>query len=78
MASLTSGPSDHSRRKTALVLAGGGITGFLYEVGVLAALDELAGAATSNDFDVYVGTLQARCWPPCSQMVLVRARSLRP
>jgi NTE family protein len=38
------------------VLAGGGITGFLYEVGVLAALDELAGGATSNDFDVYVGT----------------------
>jgi NTE family protein len=56
MASLTFGPSDHSRRKTALVLAGGGITGFLYEVGVLAALDELAGGAASNDFDVYVGT----------------------
>src|SRR5258708_13018551 len=56
MASLTSGPSDRSRRKTALVLAGGGITGFLYEVGVLAALDELAGGAASNDFDVYVGT----------------------
>ena len=56
MAFLTSGPSDRSRRKTALVLAGGGITGFLYEVGVLAALDELAGDAASNDFDVYVGT----------------------
>jgi NTE family protein len=56
IASLTSGPSDHSRRKTALVLAGGGITGFFYEVGVLAALDDLAGGATSNDFDVYVGT----------------------
>lgn len=56
MASLTSAPSDHSRRKTALVLAGGGITGFLYEVGVLTALDELAGRALSNDFDVYVGT----------------------
>ena len=39
-----------------MVLAGGGITGFLYEVGVLTALDELAGRALSNDFDVYVGT----------------------
>ena len=38
------------------MLAGGGITGFLYEVGVLAALDELAGRAVSNDFDLYVGT----------------------
>ena len=45
-----------SHPKTALVLAGGGITGFLYEVGVLAALDELAGCAVSNDFDLYVGT----------------------
>jgi predicted acylesterase/phospholipase RssA len=48
IASLTSGPSDHCRRKTALVLAGGGITGFLYEVGVPAALDELAGGAASR------------------------------
>lgn len=47
---------NQPRRKTALVLAGGGITGFLYEVGVLTALDELAGRALSNDFDVYVGT----------------------
>lgn len=38
------------------MLAGGGITGFLYEVGVLTALDGLAGRALSNDFDVYVGT----------------------
>ncbi len=42
--------------KDRLVLAGGRITGFLYEVGVLTALDELAGRALSNDFDVYVGT----------------------
>jgi len=27
-------------RKTALVLSGGGITGFLFEIGVLAALEE--------------------------------------
>jgi len=49
------GPGD-DRGKTALVLAGGGITGFLYEVGVLTALDELAGRALANDFDIYVGT----------------------
>lgn len=47
---------SESQPRTALVLAGGGITGFLYEVGVLAALDELAGRAVSIDFDLYVGT----------------------
>lgn len=56
MPSSTSTQPNQPRRKTALVLAGGGITGFLYEVGVLTALDELAGRALSNDFDVYVGT----------------------
>jgi NTE family protein len=46
-----------AERKKALVLAGGGITGFLYEVGVLSALDELAGAPISTrGFDMYVGT----------------------
>ena len=56
MPSSTSTQPNQPRRKTALVLAGGGITGFLYEVGVLTALDELAGRALSNDFDIYVGT----------------------
>lgn len=56
MPSSASTQPNQPRRKTALVLAGGGITGFLYEVGVLTALDELAGRALSNDFDVYVGT----------------------
>src|SRR5271156_2460094 len=56
MPSSTSTQPNQPRRKTALVLAGGGITGFLYEVGVLTALDELAGRALSNDFDVYIGT----------------------
>jgi predicted acylesterase/phospholipase RssA len=56
MPSSTSTQPNQPRRKTALVLAGGGITGFLYEVGVLTALDELAGRALSNDLDVYVGT----------------------
>src|SRR5208337_5404380 len=56
MPSSTSTQPNQPRRKTALVLAGGGITGFLYEVGVLTALDELAGRALANDFDIYVGT----------------------
>jgi NTE family protein len=56
MPSSISTQPNQPRKKTALVLAGGGITGFLYEVGVLTALDELAGRALSNDFDVYVGT----------------------
>ena len=56
MPSSTSTQPSQPQRKTALVLAGGGITGFLFEVGVLTALDELAGRALSNDFDVYVGT----------------------
>lgn len=43
--------------KTALVLGGGGITGFLYEVAVLAALEEAAGSGFhATDFDIYVGT----------------------
>ena len=46
----------NSKTKTALVLAGGGITGFLYEVGVLTALDQLGARGMSNEFDVYVGT----------------------
>jgi len=57
MLSSASTQPNQPRRKTALVPAGGGITGFLYEVGVLTALDELAGrAALSSDFDLYVGT----------------------
>jgi NTE family protein len=46
-----------SKGRKALVLAGGGITGYLFEVGVLAAYDELGnGSGCANDFDVYVGT----------------------
>ncbi len=77
MPSSTSTQPNQPRRKTALVLAGGGITGFLYEVGVLTALDELAGRALSNDFDVYVGTSAGASWLPCSPMVLMRRRSSR-
>src|SRR5882757_5259891 len=42
--------------KTALVLGGGGLTGGVYEIGALRALDLLAVNSTVNQFDVYVGT----------------------
>ncbi len=42
--------------KTALVLAGGGITGAVYEIGALRAVDEMLVDHTVNDFDIYVGT----------------------
>lgn len=44
------------RSKTALVLGGGGVTGGVYEIGALRALDLLAANRTVNEFDVYVGT----------------------
>jgi predicted acylesterase/phospholipase RssA len=44
------------RGKKALVLSGGGITGWLYEIGSLTALDDFFVEGFSvNDFDVYVG-----------------------
>ncbi len=42
--------------KTALVLAGGGVTGAVYEIGALRAIDDLLVDRTVNDFDIYVGT----------------------
>ncbi len=45
-----------SKSKTALVLAGGGIMGAAYEIGVLTALDKLfKGGFSSRRFDIYVG-----------------------
>lgn len=42
---------------TALVLSGGGITGFLFEIGVLAALEEALPPGPFNEhFDLFVGT----------------------
>lgn len=49
-----SSASTHS--KTALVLAGGGLTGAVYEIGALRAIDDLLVDRTVNDFDIYVGT----------------------
>src|SRR5947209_6987335 len=42
--------------KTALVLAGGGITGGIYQLGVLRALDDLLLNRSVLDFDLYIGT----------------------
>lgn len=42
--------------KTALVLAGGGLTGAVYEIGALRAIDDLLINRTVNDFDIFVGT----------------------
>src|SRR5436305_2563699 len=44
------------RSKTALVLGGGGLTGGVYEMGALRALDLLSVNRTVNEFDVHVGT----------------------
>ncbi|MDW8213562.1 MAG: patatin-like phospholipase family protein [Roseiflexaceae bacterium] len=44
------------RSKTALVLAGGGVTGAAYEIGALRALDDLLCDFSVNDFDVFIGT----------------------
>lgn len=41
--------------KRALALGGGGVVGGMYEVGVLAALDESLQGFRANDFDIYVG-----------------------
>jgi predicted acylesterase/phospholipase RssA len=51
------GRAKRSREsRTALVLGGGGLTGGVYEIGALRALDLLAVNRTVNQFDVYVGT----------------------
>jgi predicted acylesterase/phospholipase RssA len=42
--------------KRALVLAGGGVIGGMYEVGVLAALDDALPGFRANQFDLYVGS----------------------
>ncbi len=48
--------SKAGNTKTALVLAGGGLTGAVYEIGALRAIDDLLVDRTVNDFDIYVGT----------------------
>jgi predicted acylesterase/phospholipase RssA len=42
--------------KTALVLGGGGITGGIYELGALSAMDDfIVSGRKSGEFDRYVG-----------------------
>ena len=48
--------SSSTRSKTALVLAGGGLTGAMYEIGALRAIDDILTDRSVNDFDIYVGT----------------------
>ncbi|NJN05823.1 MAG: patatin-like phospholipase family protein [Rhodobacteraceae bacterium] len=42
--------------KTALVLAGGGLTGAMYEIGALRAINDLILDHSVNDIDIYIGT----------------------
>ena len=42
--------------RRALILAGGGVIGGMYEVGALAALDETLPGFRANEFDLYVGS----------------------
>ncbi len=50
-------PNSHRPSvKTALVLAGGGLTGAVYEIGALRAMDDLLVDLDTSQFDVYVGT----------------------
>ncbi len=49
-------PGWDSPPRHALVLAGGGIVGGLYEVGALIALDALFDGFTTCDFDLYIGS----------------------
>lgn len=46
---------DHSRGKVAICLAGGGIEGLLYELGVLRALDEFLVGRRVVDVDLFCG-----------------------
>lgn len=45
-----------SKKKVALICAGGGITGGVYEIGCLKALDGILVNRRVNDFDIFVGT----------------------
>ena len=49
-------PGFRTPAKRALVLAGGGVVGGMYEVGALAALEEALPDFRANEFDLYVGS----------------------
>ncbi len=44
------------RPKMALVLGGGGVPGWMYEIGALTALDDFFDGFAVNQFDIYVGS----------------------
>jgi predicted acylesterase/phospholipase RssA len=51
-----------TKGKRALVLAGGGFPGWMYEIGAMTALDEFFDEGFGiNDFDIYVGTSAGSC-----------------
>lgn len=52
----TAGGGSGDGGKTALVLTGGGVTGGVYQIGALRALDLLGVNTSVNDFDIFVGT----------------------
>src|SRR5512134_2125942 len=54
MAKVRRRSSRRARGRTALVCAGGGITGAVYEIGCLRALEDLLDRSVL-DFDTYVG-----------------------
>jgi NTE family protein len=41
--------------RVALCLSGGGVTGAMFQIGALAALEDALTGASANDFDIYVG-----------------------
>src|SRR3989304_4970379 len=49
-------PEQRGPGRRALVLAGGGVIGGMFEVGVLAALDEELQGCCVNNFDIFVGS----------------------
>jgi predicted acylesterase/phospholipase RssA len=73
--------------RRALVLAGGGVVGGLYEVGALIALDTVLEGFTACDFDLYVGSsagalvaalLANDVRPECLRETIERDRSTLP
>ncbi len=54
MASIKRSRSANRKARVALVCAGGGVTGAVYEIGCLRALDEILGRSVL-DLDLYVG-----------------------
>jgi predicted acylesterase/phospholipase RssA len=55
-AASSGGPVRSRRKRVALSLSGGGLTGAYYEIGCLAALDDFLGFDfSSSGFDIYIG-----------------------